>query len=139
MNETKATYEQLQETIGELNGFLKLATTGGWQLNRERAALQAENAQLHIKLADAQLQARLGWERYENANRDRNHLRSLMLQMPKVWLTDRQAVYDHLWQMYKTGQMSADHTSKQVFEETIESFALWVAEQFAGEKDGCSN
>ena len=34
-------------------------------------------------------------------------------------------IADQLWRMYKEGQISADHTAKQVFIQTLESFATW--------------
>lgn len=37
-----------------------------------------------------------------------------------------QAVLDHCWKMYQQGQISADHTDKEVFEETLQSFAKWL-------------
>lgn len=37
-----------------------------------------------------------------------------------------QNVLDHCWRMYKVGQISADHTAKQVFDETLQSFADWL-------------
>jgi hypothetical protein len=86
------------------------------------------NEGLHVKLAAAELNATQGWQRYEEANRDRNHLRSLMVKMPHAWQTDRQAVYDHMWDMYRVGQIATD-TAKQSFEEALASFALWIAEQ----------
>lgn len=118
----KASYEDLQAMIERLHSQAR------------RAALDIHNhvkanERLHIKLAAAELNAIQGWQRYEEANKDRNHLRSLMVKMPYMWQTDRQAVYDHMWTMYQNGQISADHTAKQVFEECLESFLLWIAEQ----------
>ncbi len=37
-----------------------------------------------------------------------------------------QDVLDHCWKMYQEGQISADHTSKEVFEQTLQSFAKWL-------------
>jgi hypothetical protein len=37
-----------------------------------------------------------------------------------------QEVIDHCWHMYQQGQISADHTAKQVFEEVLRSFAAWL-------------
>lgn len=39
-------------------------------------------------------------------------------------LTDK--VVDHCWKMYQQGQISADHTAKQVFAEVLQSFADWL-------------
>jgi hypothetical protein len=40
-------------------------------------------------------------------------------------------VIDHCWAMYKHGQISADHTAKEVFEEVLQSLANWLAENAA--------
>lgn len=34
-------------------------------------------------------------------------------------------IIDHCWKMYQNGQGSADHTDKEVFGQTLESFAVW--------------
>ena len=38
-----------------------------------------------------------------------------------------QNVLDHCWKAYQQGQISADHTAKQVFEETLQNLVLWLA------------
>ncbi|MGV0128890.1 hypothetical protein [Burkholderia gladioli] len=42
-----------------------------------------------------------------------------------------QEVIDFCWNGYKTGQISADHTAKEVFTEVIQSLAAWVAKRAA--------
>jgi hypothetical protein len=37
-----------------------------------------------------------------------------------------QQAIEHCWTMYQQGQISADHTDKQVFEQTLQSFANWL-------------
>lgn len=36
---------------------------------------------------------------------------------------------DHLWRMYKEGQISADHTAREVFDQMLDSLAEWLAQQ----------
>jgi hypothetical protein len=38
-------------------------------------------------------------------------------------------VIDHCWKMYQEGQGSADHTDKEVFAQTLQSFAKWLKEE----------
>lgn len=42
-----------------------------------------------------------------------------------------QTVVAHCWKMYQQGQISADHTAKEVFGEVLESFAKWLAARAA--------
>jgi hypothetical protein len=37
-----------------------------------------------------------------------------------------QEVIDFCWEGYKVGQISADHTAKQVFEEVLQNLAVWL-------------
>lgn len=37
-----------------------------------------------------------------------------------------QDVLDHCWKMYQEGTISADHTAREVFDQTLQSFARWL-------------
>lgn len=36
---------------------------------------------------------------------------------------------DHLWRMYREGQISADHTAREVFDQMLDSLSQWLEQQ----------
>jgi hypothetical protein len=63
---------------------------------------------------------------YQRAMKSENELKDLKAQAENSVSED---VIEHCWKMYQQGQISADHTAKEVFVEVLESFAKWSKEQ----------